>query len=103
MTYVHPPPPGVSIRKRSPGESSPLALLGSGEPFRRFAPRPPVGPLARTIHVDVEIGRRYRAGGKQRSYASARCSDNILQTHGRFSFEDGTVIDGLVEKYCHSK
>ena len=54
-------------------------------------------------HVDVEIGRRYRAGGKPRSYASARCSDNILQTHGRFSFEDGTVIDGLVEKYCRSK
>ena len=54
-------------------------------------------------HIDVKIGRRYRAGGKQRSYVSARCSDNVLQTHGRFSFEDGTIIDGLVEKYCHSK
>ena len=54
-------------------------------------------------HVDVAIGRRYRADGRQRSYASARCSDNILQTHGRFTFESGTVIDGLVEKFCHSK
>ena len=65
---------------------------------------PPIaGGLGSLTHIDVKIGRRYRAGGKQRSYASARCSDNILQTHGRFSFEDGTVIDGLVEKYCHSK
>jgi hypothetical protein len=54
-------------------------------------------------HIDVAIGRRYRAGGKQRSYVSARCSDNVLQTHGRFSFEDGTVIDGLVEKFCFAK
>jgi hypothetical protein len=65
---------------------------------------PPIAGGAGAItHVDVEIGRRYRAGGKARSYASARCSDNILQTHGRFSFESGTIIDGLVEKYCHAK
>jgi len=65
---------------------------------------PPIAGGAGAItHVDVEIGRRYRAGGQQRSYASARCSDSILKTHGRFSFEDGTVVDGLVEKFCHSK
>lgn len=65
---------------------------------------PPIaGGLGAITHVDVKIGRRYRAAGRQRSYVSARCSDNILQTHGRFSFESGTVIDGLVEKYCHSK
>jgi hypothetical protein len=61
------------------------------------------GGAGAITHVDVKIGRRYRAGGQQRSYASARCSDNILQTHGRFTFEDGTIIDGLVEKFCHSK
>jgi hypothetical protein len=65
---------------------------------------PPIAGGAGAItHVDVKIGRRYSAGGRQRSYASARCSDNILQTHGRFSFEDGTIVDGLVEKFCHSK
>ena len=64
---------------------------------------PLAGGLGAITHVDVKIGRRYQAGGKQRSYASARCSDNVLQTHGRFSFEDGTVIDGLVEKFCFSK
>ncbi|HWJ43215.1 MAG TPA: hypothetical protein VNR67_07265 [Solirubrobacterales bacterium] len=65
---------------------------------------PPIAGGAGAItHVDVKIGRRYSSGGKQRSYASARCSDNILQTHGRFSFEDGTVIDGLVEKFCRSR
>lgn len=73
----------------------------------RYRARVDLPPLAAGFgaltHVDVKIGRRYRAGGKQRSYASARCSDNVLQTHGRFSFEDGTIVDGLVEKFCFSK
>jgi hypothetical protein len=54
-------------------------------------------------HVDVKIGRRFSAGGKQRSYTAARCSDGILRTHGRFTFEDGTVINGSVEKGCRAK
>jgi hypothetical protein len=73
----------------------------------RYRARVDLPPLAEgygaLTHLDVEIGRRYRADGRERSYVSARCSDNILKTHGRFSFESGTVIDGLVEKYCHSK
>jgi hypothetical protein len=73
----------------------------------RYRARIDLPPLAAGFgaltHIDVKIGRRYRAGGKQRSYVSARCSDNVLQTHGRFTFEDGIVVDGLVEKYCHSK
>lgn len=52
--------------------------------------------------IEVKIGRRYQFGGKRRSYVSARCSDNLLRTHGRFSFEDGTVIDGAVTKFCYS-
>ncbi|HET8956479.1 MAG TPA: hypothetical protein VFN18_12545 [Solirubrobacterales bacterium] len=73
----------------------------------RYRARIEIPPLAAGFgaltHIDVKIGRRYRAGGAQRSYVSARCSDNVLQTHGRFTFEDETVVDGLVEKYCHSK
>ncbi|MGN6816593.1 MAG: hypothetical protein ACTHK3_11025 [Solirubrobacterales bacterium] len=65
---------------------------------------PPIaGGLGALTHIDVKVGRRYRAGGKARSYVSARCSDNILRTHGHFLFEDGTVIDGAVEKYCRFK
>jgi hypothetical protein len=72
--------------------------------YRARLDLPPIAGGAGAItHVDVKIGRRYRAGGKARSYASARCSDSILQTHGRFSFESGTIIDGLVEKFCHSR
>lgn len=54
-------------------------------------------------HVDVDIGRRYQAGGRRRSYVAARCSDGILTTHGRFTFADGTIIDGSVEKACRAK
>lgn len=52
------------------------------------------------VHLDVKIGRRYRFGGAKRSYVSARCSDNVLSTRGRFTFAGGTIIDGSVEKAC---
>ncbi len=50
--------------------------------------------------LEATIGRRFVSGGKRRSYVSARCSDGILRTHGRFTFADGTIIDGNVEKGC---
>jgi hypothetical protein len=123
-------PAGESVRARSPltifngprTAGLPTAVLHArlgAEPYvvvvpiesRRGAFRyrarvdvPPIAGGAGVLtHIDVEIGRRYRAGGRERSYASARCSDNILETHGRFSFEGGTIIDGLVEKFCRSE
>jgi hypothetical protein len=51
-------------------------------------------------HVDLKVGKRYRFRGGKRSYVSARCSDNVMETRGRFSFADGTVIDGAVMKPC---
>jgi len=72
--------------------------------YRAHLDVPPIaGGFGAITHLEVMIGRRYRAGDRQRSYASARCSDNILQTHGRFTFEGGTVVDGVVERYCRSK
>ena len=50
--------------------------------------------------VEVEVGRRFTSGGVRRSYVSARCSDGIVRTHGRFTFAEGTIIDGSVEKGC---
>ena len=65
---------------------------------------PPIaGGLGAITGISIEIGRRFKAGGRQRSYVSARCSDGILRTHGRFSFEDGTIIDGSVEKFCRAE
>jgi hypothetical protein len=52
------------------------------------------------VHLDVDVGRHYRFRGAERSYVSARCSDNVLSTHGRFTFANGTIIDGSVEKPC---
>ena len=82
----------------------PIEPLSGRFRYRARLDLPPLAAgLGALTHIDVRIGRRYRAGGKSRSYVAARCSDNILQTHGRFSFEDGTVISGQVEKFCHSK
>ncbi len=62
---------------------------------------PPIaGGLGSLTRIDSKIGRFYRAGGDERSYVSARCSDYILQTRGYFSFADGNVIYGSVFKAC---
>jgi hypothetical protein len=65
---------------------------------------PPIaGGTGSLTYIDSKIGRRFRAGGVERSYVSARCSDYILQTQGYFSFADGNVIYGSVFKSCAPK
>jgi hypothetical protein len=82
----------------------PIERLRGGFRYRARIELPPLADgLGALTHIDVKIGRRYRASGRPRSYVSARCSDNVLQTHGHFTFADGTVISGLVEKYCNNK
>jgi hypothetical protein len=82
----------------------PIERLRGGFRYRARIDLPPLaGGLGALTHIDARIGRRYRAGGRSRSYVSARCSDNVLQTHGDFTFADGTVISGAVEKYCNDK
>jgi hypothetical protein len=56
--------------------------------------------LGAITHVSARIARRFSSGGQRRSYVSAHCSDGILQTKGHFTFADGTVVDGAVEKFC---
>ncbi len=69
--------------------------------YRAVVDLPPIlGGSGSIAHVDVSIGRRFRFGGRRRSYLSARCTDGVLETRGRFSFADGTVIEGGVEKFC---
>jgi hypothetical protein len=65
---------------------------------------PPIaGGLGSLTRIRVEIDRRFRVGGKLRSYVSAHCPDSILKTRGRFTFADGTIIDGSVEKFCRAE
>lgn len=69
--------------------------------YRATLDFPPIaGGLGAITHVKVKVGRRFSAGGQKRSYVSAHCGDGILQTHGRFTFVDGTIVDGVVEKAC---
>jgi hypothetical protein len=82
----------------------PIERRRGGFRYRARIELPPLaGGLGALTHIDAKIGRRYRAGGVSRSYVSARCSDNVLQTQGDFTFADGTVISGAVEKYCADK
>ncbi len=69
--------------------------------YRATVNVPPIaGGRGSLTHLDVKIGKRYSFQGVKRSYASARCRDGILRTHGRFTFTDGVIIDGSVEKAC---
>ena len=62
---------------------------------------PPIaGGFGSLTRIDAKIGRRYRFGGRPRSFVSARCSDYVLQTRGAFLFADGTVIYGSAFKSC---
>lgn len=68
---------------------------------RAIIAMPPLaGGLGALTRIEVEIGRRFVAGGQPRSYVSARCSDGVVETDGRFEFADGLVIDGGVERPC---
>lgn len=72
--------------------------------YRATLELPPIaGGLGAVTHLDVKVGRRFSVDGQRRSYVAARCSDGILRTHGRFSFADGTVVDGSVEKACQPR
>jgi hypothetical protein len=72
--------------------------------YRATLALPPIaGGHGAITHVGVKIGRRFSAGGQRRSYVAARCSIGVLRTHGRFTFADGTVIDGSVEKPCRAR
>jgi hypothetical protein len=65
---------------------------------------PLAGGLGAITHLQVKVARRYRAGGKKRSYVSARCSDHILRSHAIFTFAGGFVIEGVgLEKYCSQR
>jgi hypothetical protein len=69
--------------------------------YRATLALPPIaGGLGAVTHVDAKVGRRFSVNGQRRSYVAAHCSDGILRTHGRFSFADGTIVDGAVEKPC---
>lgn len=51
-------------------------------------------------HIDGHIGRRFQYGGRERSYISGRCGNGLLRIHGHFLFDDGTIMDGALEKPC---
>ncbi len=62
---------------------------------------PPIaGGYGALTHIDAKIGRLYSVGKRKLSYVSARCSSGILQTEGRFSFANGTVMSGGVSEPC---
>lgn len=79
----------------------PIEKRGGLYRYRATVDVPPIAAgRGSIVHLDVKIGKHYRYRGVERSYTEARCGDGIFRTRGRFSFSDGTVIEGSVEKAC---
>jgi hypothetical protein len=79
----------------------PIEKRRGGFRYRATVDVPPIaGGRGALTHLDVKVGKRYSVHGTKRSYVAARCGDGILRTHGRFTFADGIIIDGNVEKAC---
>jgi hypothetical protein len=69
--------------------------------YRATVDVPPIAAGRGSLtHLDVKVGRLYRFHGSERSYTAARCGDGIFRTHGRFTFVEGLIIFGDVEKAC---
>jgi hypothetical protein len=84
--------------------SAPIERIRGEFRYRVTIRVPPIaGGLGSVTRLRVEIGRRYQAGGRSRSYVSAHCPDSLLKTHGIFTFVDGTIVDGSVEKFCRAE
>jgi len=81
--------------------TAPIERRSGAYRYRATVDVPPIaGGLGSITHLDVKVGKRYSFHGAKRSYASARCGDGIIRTHGRFTFADGIIIDGSIEKAC---
>lgn len=79
----------------------PIERISGAFRYRATIDVPPIAAGRGSLtQIDVKIGRRYRFKGSKRSYVAARCRDNVLQTHGRFTFADGVIIYGDVFKGC---
>ncbi|HEX3609184.1 MAG TPA: hypothetical protein VHU14_05870 [Solirubrobacterales bacterium] len=79
----------------------PIEERGGLYRYRAIIDVPPIaGGLGSLTHLDVKVGRRYRFRGTERSYVAARCGSGIFRTHGRFTFAEGLIIYGEVEKAC---
>ena len=88
---------GAELRHHDPDRKAPrrFPLPGHGRPApdrRRRA--------ARSSTSTPRSASATASAASERSYVSARCGDGVLRTHGRFTFADGTIIDGSVEKAC---
>ncbi|HYH53352.1 MAG TPA: hypothetical protein VD761_04405 [Solirubrobacterales bacterium] len=52
------------------------------------------------VSAELEVGHTWKHQGKSLSYLNARCEDGRLQARGKFSFKDGTVLNGSFLKPC---
>lgn len=51
-------------------------------------------------YIELKVGRRYRTGGRQLSYISARCFRGLFEARGKFTASDGSRLTVPFFKPC---
>lgn len=89
-----------------------LLRLESGRPRTRLVADLPreLGPWPRFAHFEVDLFRRFRYRGEERSYISASCPIPNVLTAGFFSFakagftlEDGRHVSTSITRSCRAR
>lgn len=72
--------------------------------FKTVAKIPRIaGGYGTPIYGRLSIGRTWNYKGERLSYANASCPDGRLQAKARFSFKDGTAIQGTLFRPCRGE
>jgi hypothetical protein len=58
------------------------------------------GGYGTPLYGRLKIGREWTFESRRLSYANASCADGRLQGKGRFTFNDGTSLEGTIVKPC---
>ena len=79
----------------------PIERLHGSYSYRATIDVPPIaGGHGALTQIEAKVGRRYRAGGRQLSYISARCFRGVFEARGTFTASDGSNLTIPFFKPC---
>jgi hypothetical protein len=79
----------------------PIERLHGSYSYRATIDLPPIaGGYGALTQIEAKVGRRYRAGGRQLSYISARCLRGLFEARGKFTASDGNRLTVPFFKSC---
>ena len=82
----------------------PIERLSGSYGYRATIALPSIaGGYGALTYIDVNVGRRYRAHGREVSYISARCTRGLFEGRGKFTASDGSRLNIPFFKSCKAQ